>query len=60
MTYSITLIARDENERLSELYLPKVHYEIKSEIYGCCIKLLSDDHTVKETWQAFCIQRSVL
>ena len=51
MTYTITLITTDENERLMELYLPKVLYEIKSEIYGCCIKLLSDDHTVKETWQ---------
>ena len=51
MTYTISLISTDENERLRELYIPKVLYEIKSEIYGCCIKLLSDDHTVKETWQ---------
>ena len=51
MKYSVTLISDDENERLTEQYLPKVLYEIKSEIYGCCIKLLSDDHTVKETWQ---------
>jgi hypothetical protein len=51
MTYSVTLISTEENERLTDLYLPKVLYEIKSEIYGCCIKLLSDDHTIKETWQ---------
>jgi hypothetical protein len=51
MTYSVTLISTEENERLTGLYLPKVLYEIKSEIYGCCIKLLSDDHTIKETWQ---------
>ncbi len=25
--------------------------EIKSEIYGCCIKLLSDDHALRDTWQ---------
>jgi hypothetical protein len=36
---------------MTDLYLPKVLYEIKSEIYGCCIKLLTDDHAVKETWQ---------
>ena len=51
MPYTITLISTEENERLMELYLPRVLYEIKSEIYGCCIKLLSDDHTIKETWQ---------
>jgi hypothetical protein len=51
MKYTVTLISAEENERLTDLYLPKVLYEIKSEIYGCCIKLLSDDHTVKETWQ---------
>jgi hypothetical protein len=49
--YTITLISTDENERLRELFLPKVLYEIKSDIYGCCIKLLSDDHALKETWQ---------
>jgi len=51
MTYTITLISTEENERLRDLYTPRVLYEIKSEIYGCCIKLLSDDHTIKETWQ---------
>ena len=51
MTYTITQISTEENERLRDLYTPRVLYEIKSEIYGCCIKLLSDDHTIKETWQ---------
>lgn len=51
MPYSVTLISADENEEFTERYLPRVLYEIKSEIYGCCIKLLSDDHTMKETWQ---------
>jgi hypothetical protein len=51
MMYTVTLISTDENERMTDLYLPKVLYEIKSEIYGCCIKLLTDDHAVKETWQ---------
>jgi len=51
MTYTISLISPEEKERLTEQYLPRVRYEIKSEIYGCCIKLLSDNHTIKDTWQ---------
>ena len=51
MTYSITLISPEEKEELAERYAPKVRYEIKSEIFGCCIKLLSDDRELLETWQ---------
>jgi hypothetical protein len=51
MTYSVTLISAEENETLAQRYLPKVRYEIKSEIYGCCIKLLCDDHTLRDTWE---------
>ena len=51
MTYHITLITPDEKERLTGHYMPAVRYEIKSEIYGCCIKLLSDDHALRDTWQ---------
>ena len=51
MTYTISLISAEENERLSQRYLPLVRYEIKSEIYGCCIKLLCDDHALKDTWE---------
>ena len=51
MGYTITLIATDERERLMEEHLPRVRYEIKSDLYGCCIKLMTDDHTVKDTWE---------
>jgi hypothetical protein len=51
MTYSVSLISMEETETLTERYLPKVRYEIKSEIYGCCIKLLCDDHTIRDTWE---------
>lgn len=51
MMYTVSLISTEEKERLTEQYLPRIRYEIKSEIYGCCIKLLSDDHVLKETWQ---------
>jgi hypothetical protein len=51
MPYTVSLISAEENEVLSQRYLPNVHYEIKSEIYGCCIKLLCDDHTLRDTWE---------
>ena len=49
--YTITLITPEEKERLTEKYQPRVRYEIKSELYGCCIKLIADDHTLKDTWE---------
>src|SRR4030042_5946626 len=51
MPYTVSLITMEENEALSRQYFPKVRYEIKSEIYGCCIKLLCDDHTLRDTWE---------
>src|SRR4030042_6399684 len=51
MTCTIPLIPAEETGRLSQQYLRNVRYEIKSEIYGCCIKLLCDDHTLRDTWE---------
>ena len=51
MGYTITLISTDERERLMEEHLSRVRYEIKSDLYGCCIKLMTDDHTTKDTWE---------
>jgi len=50
MGYAITLISTEERERLMEELLPRVRYEIKSDLYGCCIKLMTDDHATKDTW----------
>jgi hypothetical protein len=50
MGYTITLISTEERERLMEEYMPRVRYEIKSDLYGCCIKLMTDDHATKDTW----------
>lgn len=50
MGYTITLISTEVRERLMEEHLPKVRYEIKSDLYGCCIKLMTDDHATKDTW----------
>lgn len=51
MAYTISLISPGEKEELAARYLPRVRYEVKSEICGCCIKLLSDDPAVRDTWQ---------
>jgi hypothetical protein len=51
MGYTITLISTEERERLMEEHLSRVRYEIKSELYGCCIKLMTDDHETKDTWE---------
>jgi hypothetical protein len=49
--YTITLISPEEKEKLIQRFAARVRYEIKSEIYGCCIKFLSDDQVMKEAWQ---------
>ncbi len=51
MAYTISLITPDEKDTLAEKFLSRVRYEVKSEICGCCIKLLCDDPTVRDTWQ---------
>ena len=51
MSYHVSLISTEENETLYQRYLSDVRYEIKSEIYGCCIKLLCDDHILRDTWE---------
>lgn len=51
MSYTITLFSPEEKDRLLLRHLPELRYEIKSEIYGCCIKLIAGDHALKETWQ---------
>lgn len=51
MTYTITYVAPDEKDRLARVYQRKARYEVKSEIYGCCIKLVTDDRVVRDTWE---------
>jgi hypothetical protein len=50
MAYHITLISPEEKDLLAARLAPRVRYEIKSDIYGCCIKLLSDDPVLRDTW----------
>jgi hypothetical protein len=50
MVYSVTLISIDEKEDRVKRYASRIRYEVKSDIYGCCIKLLTDSHEVRDRW----------
>jgi hypothetical protein len=51
MPYSIELISIGQKEDLARKYSSQVLYEVKSEIYGCCIKLLTGLSAVKNRWE---------
>ncbi len=51
MTYKVNLISIERKDELAERYGSQVLYEIKSDIYGCCIKLLTSEHDVKDRWE---------
>ncbi|QSZ66660.1 aldolase [Methanofollis aquaemaris] len=51
MSYTLSLIPVEEKEKLVERYADEIKYEVKSEIFGCCIKLLTDDKETKERWE---------
>ena len=51
MAYAVEIISMEQKEKLVEQYADRVLYEIKSEIYGCCIKLLTGSSSVKNAWE---------
>jgi hypothetical protein len=51
MAYSIEIISIEQKEELAERYSSQILYEVKSEIYGCCIKLLTGLPAVKNRWE---------
>ena len=51
MGYTVEIISMERKEELVDRYIGQILYEIKSEIYGCCIKLLTDISTVKAAWE---------
>jgi hypothetical protein len=51
MAYSVKLISIEEKAALAERYAHEVKREVKSEIYGCCIKLLTGSAEVKDRWE---------
>jgi len=50
MAYSVELITIDKKADLAKIY-GDVLYEVKSDIYGCCIKLLTNLHPIKDQWE---------
>jgi hypothetical protein len=50
MGYEVTLISIQEKETLADRYISRIRYELKSDIYGCCIKLLTDQRTLRDGW----------
>ncbi len=51
MAYTVEIISMERKEELAEQYGGQVLYELKSDIYGCCIKLLTGLHPVKDRWE---------
>ena len=51
MAYSVRLIDPIEKERIFESYERRLIHTRKSEIYGCCIKLLAEDESLRRTWE---------
>jgi hypothetical protein len=49
--YEVRLISIEERNRFMERYGDRFLYEEKADIYGCCIKLLTDLRYVKERWE---------
>ncbi|MCX8170851.1 MAG: aldolase [Candidatus Bathyarchaeota archaeon] len=49
--YEIELLPIEEKDRLMEKYGERFLYEERADIYGCCIKLLTDIKYVKERWE---------
>jgi hypothetical protein len=51
VSYSVELIGPEEKDRLFEIYQPRLLYTSKAEIYGCCIKLLTESEQTRNKWE---------
>jgi hypothetical protein len=51
MSYSVQLITPEEKDKLYQSYEPRFLYTNKAEVYGCCIKLLTEVEHVKNQWE---------
>ncbi len=50
MSYVIKLIPIRRKEELADRFGAHTPYEVKSDVYGCCIKLLTDTQSVAARW----------
>lgn len=51
MSYSVQLITPEAKEDLYQSYESRLLYTNKAEVYGCCIKLLTEAEHVKNQWE---------
>jgi hypothetical protein len=49
--YTVQLITPEEKEQLYRQYESRLLYTNKAEVYGCCIKLLTEIERVKNEWE---------
>jgi hypothetical protein len=49
--YSVQLITPEEKEQLYRQYESRLLYSNKAEVYGCCIKLLTEVPRVRNEWE---------
>jgi len=49
--YSVQIISPEEKDKLYQTYEERFLYTNKAEIYGCCIKLLTDVERVHNEWE---------
>ncbi len=49
--YEVKIISIEEKDRLMEKYGERLLYEERADIYGCCIKLLTNIKYMKERWE---------
>jgi hypothetical protein len=50
MSYAVKLIPIERKQQLVDRVAAKTTYEVKSDVYGCCIKLLTDTQSIAERW----------
>ncbi len=51
MSYTVQLIGPKEKDELYEAYEHRLLYTSKAEVYGCCLKLLTDSRQTKDLWE---------
>lgn len=51
LSYSVQLISPQEKDRLFKIYEHRLLYANKAEVYGCCIKLLTEMEVNRNKWE---------
>jgi hypothetical protein len=51
MSYHVQLISLEQKDKLLRDYEDRLLYTSKADVYGCCVKLLTDVERVKNLWE---------